>query len=94
MVHELKIREPFADAVVEGSKRFEIRENDRGFNAGDLVRFQAVDDHGMKVAHAINGKLYEITYVLSGWGLENGYVAFGIARVVPLDPKIGGVVFR
>ncbi len=93
MRHELKIREPFADAVVEGSKRFEIRENDRGFNTGDLVRFQAVDGD-TKVDHAINGKMYEITYVLSGWGLKNGYVAFGISPVIPLDPAIGGVVFR
>lgn len=23
-------------------------------------------------------KIFEITYVLSGWGLKNGYVVFGI----------------
>lgn len=28
--------------------------------------------------HPLNGKEYEITYVLSGWGIENGYVALGI----------------
>lgn len=32
-VHELKIRGDFADAVLEGRKTFEIRENDRGFQA-------------------------------------------------------------
>ena len=31
--------------------------------------------------HAIERKEYEITYVLSGWGLEQGYVVFGFKEV-------------
>ena len=85
MLHELKINKPFADAVLDGRKTFEVRKNDRGFNAGDLVRFEVVE-HGVATTfrcedHQLNGEMYRIGYVLSGWGLEDGYVAFSIAHV-------------
>lgn len=37
MVHELKIWPQFYARVADGSKTFEIRENDRGFQPGDEV---------------------------------------------------------
>jgi len=38
MVHELKILPAYFEAVCEGRKNFEIRNNsDRGFNAGDAL---------------------------------------------------------
>jgi len=81
MVHKLKIKEPFADAVVQGRKTFEIRNNDRGYQTGDTIRFQAVDDVGLLlVSHPINRRPYAISYVLSGWGLKDGYVALAIAE--------------
>ena len=82
MIHKLKILEPFADAVASGAKSFEVRKNDRGYNAGDLVQFEPVRDDLLSTAirdHPVGGKTFEITYVLSGWGIESGYVAFGIA---------------
>lgn len=86
MIHELKIRKQFADAIVENRKTFEVRVNDRGFNAGDLVRFTVVDEKKQKVNHPINKRTYEITYVLSGHhGISDGFVVFGIAYVIPID---------
>ena len=38
-VHDLKILNDFADSVVAGDKTFEIRENDRGFQKGDFIKF-------------------------------------------------------
>lgn len=38
MHHDLKIDEPYYQAVREGRKNFEIRFNDRGYQAGDTVR--------------------------------------------------------
>ena len=76
--HDLNILENFADDVLIGYKTFEIRENDRGFNKGDTIRFTCFDKRGMKLQHPINDKVYEITYVLNGFGLKNGYVVFGI----------------
>ncbi|MBQ9003778.1 MAG: DUF3850 domain-containing protein [Eggerthellaceae bacterium] len=77
MKHILKIERPFADAVVEGRKKFEVRRNDRGFNAGDTVEFRCVEG-GAEARHKINGKRYRIAYVLSGHGLREAFVAFGI----------------
>ncbi len=85
MLHELKIERQFADAVLDGRKTFEVRRNDRGFNAGDLVRFEVVEHSGAATFrcedHPLNGEMYRIKYVLSGWGLEDGCVAFSIAPV-------------
>jgi len=80
MRHYLKIEKPFADAVVEGRKTFEVRRNDRGFNAGDTIVFQCVGGN-VELKHKINGRVYKIAYVLSGWGLREAFVAFGIKDV-------------
>lgn len=77
-IHNLKILNDFADAVVSGDKTFEIRENDRGFQKGDYIKFQAVDKIGLENQHVINCKLYIITFVMNGWGIKNGYVVLGI----------------
>lgn len=76
--HNLQIFNDFADAVVSGDKTFEIRENDRGFQKGDCIKFQAIDKTGLKNQHVINSKLYIITFVMNGWGIKNGFVVLGI----------------
>ena len=82
MLHEIKLREPFCDAVLAGEKTFEVRENDRGYQKGDRIKFVPISRGGVyEIRHAIAEKEYEIIYVLSGWGLENGYVAFAIKEV-------------
>ena len=42
MTHNLKIKEEYYTAVLEGKKRFEIRKNDRGFQIGDIVSLNEV----------------------------------------------------
>ena len=61
-VHNLKILNDFADAVVMGEKPFEIRKNDRGYQKGDYIKFQAIDESGTPNQHCI----------------KNGYVVLGI----------------
>lgn len=78
MMHKLKLREEFADAVLSGEKRFEIRLNDRGYQNGDLVEFTVKNEYGIVIDHPLNGKKFRITYILSGWGLKEGYVVFSI----------------
>lgn len=82
--HHLKLRVEFCDAVVSGEKSFEIRKNDRGFQRGDRIVFQAVEREGLNVyecPHEINELVFEITYLLNGYGLENGYVVLAIKEV-------------
>ena len=42
------------------------------------MKFTCIDKGGNRLQHSINDKTYEITYVLNGWGIENGYVVYGI----------------
>ena len=68
--------------MLSGQKSFEIRLNDRDYQKGDLVKFKVVDSIGTSyMLHRLNKELFEITYVLSGWGLKEGYVAFSIKKI-------------
>ena len=81
MIHELKILNRYANAILSGEKTFEIRENrDRGFQKGDFVNFVPIHDKDkLQVAgHPILDKTYEITFVLNGFGMPSDYVAFSI----------------
>lgn len=79
--HKIKLLLNLCDDVLSGDKPFEIRENDRGYQKGDRVVFQPYEPSDPFVKHPISEKVYEITYVLNGWGLQNGYVVFGIREV-------------
>lgn len=81
MTHNIKIQESFADAVMRGDKTFEIRKNDRGYQKGDLIQFTVIDDLGLCVGSELTKHKYRITYVLSGWNIEPGYVGFAIKEV-------------
>lgn len=82
MIHYIKIREQYADAVEEGRKNFEVRLNDRGYNAGDEVAFTVVNEFDMTdLYHPLSEKKFKITYVHSGLGMEKGYVVFGIKEL-------------
>lgn len=87
MTHRIKIMESFADAVLRGDKTFEVRNNDRGYQCGDMVQFTVLyDSDGLEIlSHPLNKKNYRITYVLSGWGIQDGYVVFGIKPVKDND---------
>lgn len=79
--HFIKLNIEFCDAVLSGEKSFEIRKNDRGYQKGDHIKFNPVNQYGLWVGHDIEGREYKITYVLNDWGLEKGYVALGIKEV-------------
>ncbi len=80
--HFIKLNIEFCDAVLSGEKSFEVRENDRGYQKGDHIKFRPVKaSSGEMLTHSISQTEYEITYVLSGWGLKEGYVALGIKEV-------------
>ena len=76
--HELKLYSIFCDDVLSGRKNFEIRNNDREFQTGDHIKFIPVDILEERIEHKISEKEYEITYVLSDWGLKPRHVALGI----------------
>ena len=78
-IHEIKLERTFQDAIVCGDKCFEVRYNDRGYQKGDRVKFKVNDRRN--VVEPLDNKIYEITFVLSGWGIKENYVVFGIKEV-------------
>ena len=86
VTHELKLSLNFCDAVYNGLKTFELRKNDRGFQTGDLIRFTPVKFDETEPSnrfpdHPIRNVLYEIIYILNGWGLTADCVALGIREL-------------
>lgn len=80
--HTIKLSHEFQEAVLSGDKTFEVRRNDRGYQKGDLVQFRVVDNAGIEMLRApLSEVTFVITYVLSGWHIEQDYVVFGIRRV-------------
>ena len=77
-IHELKISKWYAKDVLDGDKSFEVRYNDRGFQKGDLIHFTVLDDGAVVFGHPLSMEVFEITYVHSGLGLKEGYVALSI----------------
>ena len=41
MIHELKIKNEYLLAVIDGSKTFELRKDDRGYKVGDYLQLQS-----------------------------------------------------
>lgn len=82
--HTLDILEPFADAIFDGRKTFEVRGTKHGIQVGDHVTFRVVRKGALfswPVEHPLNGLRYEVAYILSGWGVEPDHIAFSIRRV-------------
>lgn len=80
MRHELKIWPQYFSRVIDGSKTFEVRKNDRGFQCGDLVTLKEYDP-------SINGGCYtggrvdfKIGYVLP---IDTDRVVFSLLPVKP-----------
>lgn len=75
-IHELKTDPTPFLAVVEGSKRFEIRKDDRGYTIGDQLRLREYSRERGKYT----GREFitpRIRVIVSEYGLEEGYVALG-----------------
>ena len=76
--HKLKTWPIFFDAVETGHKRFEIRNNDRQFQIGDLVILQEYDPED-KLLTGLEWS-GEITYITE-FQQKPGYVVFGMREV-------------
>lgn len=79
MKHELKIEQQFLDALLDGSKTFEVRINDRGYQKGDTLEFHMDRCNGK---FPCDGKReFEVTYVHSGLGLQANYVVLAVRKL-------------
>lgn len=76
--HHLKTWPAYFYAVERGDKTFEVRKNDRCFQAGDSLLLECYDPEKLDHNH---GRRIErrVTFVLPGgqFGIELGYVVMG-----------------
>ena len=83
--HRLKVLIKYADAIMNGTKTFEVRKNDRGYEVGDKIVFDVVTNEGYSIGEAarrpLNGATYRIDYILDDFeGLAQKYVALAIRK--------------
>lgn len=79
--HELKVWPPYFDAIADGAKRFEFRDNDRDFKVGDVLVLRKWDP--TKKAFAETGRVVcLVTYILAGpaFGLPDGKVILSLGE--------------
>lgn len=78
--HELKIWPEFFEPIVTGEKTFELRKDDRGFKAGDVLWLREWQQSGYTGRELKK----RVTYLLGGIGLERDYVCMALADVLPV----------
>lgn len=82
MKHELKIWPQYFCRVADGSKTFEVRNNDRGFQPGDTVVLREWDP-------TLERKTEEHPLGRDEWEAPRGYTCnsleFKIGYVLPID---------
>jgi len=78
MMHRLKILPEYYEAVVKGKKKFEVRENDRGYQVGDHL---ALSEWDPKTKNYTGKEIWVfVTYMMEGgqYGLDEKYVIMSI----------------
>ena len=88
--HKLKLSEPYFSAVLSGSKTFEVRRNDRAYQAGDtlVLMDHSRCDCGQDVCARRRPSIRRVvTFVYSGdpnlrdlGGIVPGYVVLGLTE--------------
>ena len=75
--HELKVWGSFFEALLDGTKNFEVRHNDRDFKPGDYLLLREWVENEYTGRELIKC----VTYVLKGgiFGVEAGYVVLALA---------------
>lgn len=89
MIHELKTHPQYFSMVFSGSKKFEVRKNDRNYQLGDELILKEYVPKGY-YEDGLNDDTYtgrilhrRIDYILHGgqFGIEDGYVVMSLSRI-------------
>ena len=87
-LHELKIKREYYEAILFGKKTFELRKNDRDYQAGDLIHFVNLDGTIYIEETCEEKNVYQITYILKDvpeYGLDKNYCILGIKKLEAKD---------
>lgn len=75
MIHELKTKPQFFEALAAGVKNFEVRKHDRPYSVGDYVASNEWGDEG----YAGRCTLHKVVYILCDTEYcKEGYVVLGL----------------
>ena len=74
MIHELKIQSEYFLAVINKTKTFEIRKNDRDFKVDDKIILREIDSHGRYTGRSTYRR---ITY-MTDFAQKENYVVMAI----------------
>lgn len=85
-IHKLKILGRYAESIMMGKKRAEVRENDRDFQCFDQIVFNVVFDPSIdentmaELKGFFENRIYKITHVLHGgkFGIFNEFCVLSI----------------
>jgi len=76
-IHNLKIQTEYFEVVKNGTKKFELRKDDRNYQVGDLITLREYDGDKF-TGRGINN--IPINYILRNcpeYGLKDGYCILG-----------------
>ena len=78
MTHELKVWPQYFEMLLDGRKKFEVRENDRNFQLGDVLTLREFDPDEKRYNAGMCTK--KVTSILYGpkFGIERGYCVMGL----------------
>lgn len=76
MIHDIKIETKYLLRILNLTKTFEVRLNDRDYQAGDILHFKEVREDALCKDYSQRRK---ITYVHSGLGMKDGHVVLGLS---------------
>ena len=78
MEHNLKVIQPFFDDVKSGKKNFELRKNDRNYQAGDTIILAEYDIDNGHTGEIIKKTISYILKDCPQYGLQEGYCILGL----------------
>lgn len=79
MIHALKIYPEYFEAVRLGKKRFELREDDRGFHVGDYLALNEWDGR-----YTGRAELVKVTYIMNPNDITTCYGGYVLMSIEPL----------
>lgn len=87
-IHKLKTWPDYFEAVLNGEKTFEIRENDRGFQKGDIVVLEEYDPTKSLKIEAMGRPIEDVGYTgrkiekqisyVTNWEQKENYIVMSI----------------
>lgn len=81
--HLLKVWLEFFDPLASGAKSFEVRQDDRGFQVGDMLFLAEWHEHIERFTGRVTVR--RVSYILKGgkFGVQKGFVVLGLEVIPP-----------